>query len=343
MESDNMRRLMVPIFIIAIVVTAAAIWMGQRPGEEEEEAVKIGVVMWGHHDEGLWDPAAANAVLRLQDKYDLEITWAEEIVLTELESLLRNLARVNDIVYLTTDEFEEACKAVAPDFPDVYWIQQYETRELAPDHFPENVIVLNAYQANELSFLAGAVAAKVTETDKLGVVQAIAGPRDTRIMSAAFRSGARYVNPDIEVLRVVIGGYVDPIKTRDSVASFAEAGCDVVFVGMDDESGTLEARERGIYSIQEYMDITSQYPDTMIGCTCWLWDVGIEMVLDAIVNDKFDEFRAENHEIPLTLEDRSLDIPVFGDMVTEEVREFAADLREKIIDGTVEVPMVDEW
>jgi len=183
----------------------------------------------------------------------------------------------------------------------------------------------------------------VTETDKLGVVQAIAGPRDTRIMSAAFRSGAQHVNPDIEVLRVVIGGYVDPIKTRDSVASFVEAGVDVVFVGMDDESGTLEARERGIYSIQEYMDITAQFPDTMIGCTTWHWDVGIDLVLDAIVNGRFEEFRAENHEIPLTLEDRSLDIPVYGDMITDDVKEFAAELREKIIDGTVEIPMVDEW
>lgn len=343
MGTNDARRFMIPIFIIAIIVTAASIWMSQKPKEEEEESLKIGVVMWGHHDEGLWDPAAANAVIRLQDKYDLEITWAEEIVLTELESLLRNLARVNDVVYLTTDEFEEACKTVAPDFPDVYWIQQYETRELAPDHFPENVVVLNAYQANELSFLAGAVAAKITETNKLGVVQAIAGPRDTRIMSAAFRSGAQHVNPDIEVLRVVIGGYVDPIKTRDSVASLVEAGCDVVFIGMDDESGTLEAKERGIHSIQEYMDITSQFPDTIIGCTAWQWDVGIDTVLDAIVDGRFEGFRDENHEIPLTLEDRSLDIPTYGDFVSEEVRDFAEDLRQKIIDGTVEIPMVEEW
>lgn len=344
MEAKNIRNWVLPIAFAAIVITAAALWMNRPPEEEPEELpMRIGVVMWGHHDEGLWDPAAANAVLRLQEKYDLEITWAEEIVLTELESLLRGLAEKNDVIYLTTDEFEEACKAVAPDFPEVYWIQQYESEAIPPDHFPDNVIVMNAYRANELSFLAGAVAAKITETGKLGVIQAIPGPRDTRIGSAAFRSGARYVNPEIEVLRVVIGGYVDPIKTRDSVASLAESGCDVILVGMDDESGTLEAKERGVYTFQAYMDVTPEFPDTIVGCTCWVWDVALDRILDAIVDERFDELRSENHEISLTLEDRSLDIPTFGDMVPDDVKEFAEDLRGKLIEGTVTVPMVTEW
>ncbi len=339
--TGNTRRWLVPaIIVILIIATGATYWL-TRP--KKEEKLNVAVVMWGFHDEGLWDPAAANAVLNLEEKYDLEITWAEEIDFTQLESLLRTLAGKNDVIYLTTDEFEEACISVAQEFPDVYWIQQYEATEITSDHFPSNVVAFNAYQASKLSFWAGAIAAKITETYKLGVLQAISGPRDTRLMSAAFRSGAHYVNESIEVKRVVIGAYVDAIKTRDSVASLAEAGCDIVFVGMDDDSGTLEAKERGIYSIQEYRDIVSEHPDTIIGCTSWVWDVWLDKVFDAIVKDDFDEFRAVNYEMPLSLEDRSLDIPTFGNMVSEDVKEFAEDLREKIIDGTVEVPLIDEW
>jgi basic membrane lipoprotein Med (substrate-binding protein (PBP1-ABC) superfamily) len=112
---------------------------------------------------------------------------------------------------------------------------------------------------------------------------------------------------------------------------------------MDDESGTLEAKEKGIYSIQEYRDIVSEHPDTMIGCTCWVWDVLLDEIFDAITKDRFDEFRAQNYEMSLSLEDRSLDIPTFGNMVSEEVKEFAEDLREKILNGTVEVSLIDEW
>ncbi len=327
--------------IIVLIAASVGVYWFTRP--KETEKLKVSVVMWGDQNTGLWEPAAANAVIKLVDKYDLEITWSPNIEFPQLESLLRTLAGTNDIVYLTTDEFEEAGKAVAPEYPNVYWIQQYESTNISSDYFPSNMVAFNAYQASKLSFWAGAISAKITSTNKLGVIQAIAGPRDTRLMSGAFRAGAHYVNESIEVSRVVIGAYVDAIKTRDSVSSMVETGCDIVFVGMDDESGTLEAKEKGIYSIQEYMDITQEHPDTIIGCTCWVWDVWLDKVFDAITKDEFTEFRAQYYEMPLTLEDRSLDIPTWGNMVTDEVKAFAADLRLKIIDGTVEVPLIDEW
>lgn len=255
------------------------------------------------------------------------------------------MAQTNHIIYLTTDEFEEACKAVAPEFPKTYWIIEYEAKEIKSDYFPSNVVAFNAYYANELNFWAGAIAAKITKTNKLGIIQAIPGPRDERLLSVSFRSGAQYVNPNIDVLRVVIGKYTDAIMTRDAVASLSEASCDVVMIGMDDESGTLEARERGIYSIQEYLDITSKFPNTLIGCTVWSWDVWLDKVIGAIAkkDGKFDEFRAEDYQMPLMLEDRSLDIPTFGNMVTDEIKVFAEDLRNKIIDGRVRVPIINEW
>ena len=161
-------QLVIVIVAVAVILAGVAYWFFFRP-PEETEPLKIGVVMWGHHDAGLWDPAAANAVLNLKDKYKLEITWVEEIDFTQLESIVRNLAKTNDVIYLTTDEFEEVCKAVAPEFPDVYWVQQYESTEILPDHFPSNVVAFNAYQANQLSFWAGAIAAKITQTNKLGI------------------------------------------------------------------------------------------------------------------------------------------------------------------------------
>ena len=329
------------ILLVIAVAATLVVYFVVRPGEPA--ALKVGVVLWGHHDEGLWDPAAANAVLDLQDKYNLEITWSEEIDITQIDTILRTLAQTHDVIYLTSDEFEEACIAVAPDFPAVYWIMEYEAQEITADHFPSNVVAFNAYQANELSFWAGAIAARISQTNKLGVIQAIPGPRDTRLMSAAFRAGARYVNATIDVRRTVIGAYVDPLQTRQSVAALAEAGCDIVFVGMDDESGTLEAAAQGIYAIQEYRDVTADHPDTLIGCTVWKWDVWLDKVFEAITTDTFEAFRTDYYEMPLSLADRSLDIPTFGNMVSSDVQVFAAALRTQIIDGSVAVPIIDEW
>lgn len=331
------------LLVVMLLVLAMAIgyWFLNPPAADS--TLRVGVVLWGHHDAGLWDPAAANAVLALQGKYAFTVIWSEEIDITQIEIILHNLAQTCDIVYLTTDEFEEACNHVAPLFPDVYWIIEYEAQSIASDRFPSNVVAFNAYQAYQLSFLAGAVAAKITQTNTLGVIQAIPGPRDTRLMSAPFRAGAHFVNEDIEVLRTVVGAYVDPFQTRNSVAAFAEAECDVIFVGMDDESGTLEAQEQGIYTLQEYLDITAQYPETILGCTVWNWTGWLDHVFDAIVNDRFVEFRTQYYEMPLSLADRSLDIPTFGTVVSQEVRDFYETLRSQILTGEVEVPIISEW
>jgi len=101
--STTQRWFFLILVIILIVASGMALWI-RNP--QIEEKLNVAVVMWGHHDEGLWDPAAANAVLNLEEKYNLKITWAEGVVLTELEGLLENLAELNDVIYLTTDEFE---------------------------------------------------------------------------------------------------------------------------------------------------------------------------------------------------------------------------------------------
>jgi basic membrane lipoprotein Med (substrate-binding protein (PBP1-ABC) superfamily) len=75
----------------------------------------------------------------------------------------------------------------------------------------------------------------------------------------------------------------------------------------------------------------------------WKWDVWLDKVFEAIEADAFEDFRTQYYEMPLSLADRSLDIPTFGNMVSSEVQAFAAALRTQIIDGSVAVPVIDEW
>lgn len=338
------------LVVILVVGLAAGAGIGYWIAPEEEVAPptevtrKIGVVMWWHHDEGIWSPSHAKAIEALEGKYNLEITWIEETGIADVEQIIRVAAGKYDIVYVETDEFEEATKTVAQEYPDVYFVQEWEATKLASDYFPSNVVALNAYDAYKVNFLLGAAAAKITKTNKLGIILAIAGPRSFRIVSNAFREGARHVNPDIEVTQVVMDAYSDPLKSRDTAASFIEAGIDVIFVNQDDYAATLEAAlHENVYTIQQYIDVTPYYPDTIIGCGIWDWEVELDKVLNAIAEDRFEEFRAENWQLFLSFEYRSLDIPIWGNMVPESVKDYIADLRNDIIAGTVVVPEITTW
>ncbi len=339
---------MIVVFVVGIAAGTGIGYMiapsdSEGNGGTPSGPLEIGVVMWWHHDEGVWSPSHADAIESLQGKYNLEIHWIEETGLRDVEQVIRNAADKYEIVYVETDEFSEAVKTVAPNYPDTYFIQEWESDILEEDEFPSNVVALNALNAYKINYLLGAAAGRITETNKLGILLAIAGPRSYRVVSNAFKGGAEYANPDVEVTQVVMDAYSDPMKSRDTVASFDEQGIDIVFVNQDDYAATKEAETRGMYTIMQYRDIVEFYPETLIGCGIWDWEKPLDEVLSAITEGRFEEFREEQAQMMLNLEDRSLDVPTWGNMVSDEVKEYIEDLREKIIDGTVEPTNKTTW
>jgi len=81
----------------------------------------------------------------------------------------------------------------------------------------------------------------------------------------------------------------------------------------------------------------------MIGSAVWDWQIPLDKALNAITTGTWNEFRAQNWELMLNIEDGSLRIPTWGTVVTENIQNYVADLREKIIHGEVTVPDIETW
>ncbi|MEM2878168.1 MAG: BMP family ABC transporter substrate-binding protein [Candidatus Hadarchaeales archaeon] len=343
------------VFVIALIIglvigvgvgyVIAPKTVEQTTPTPQPTQLTMGVVMWWHHDEGTWSPSHAKAVESVCGRYGIVYTWIEETGIQDVASVIEQAASTYDIVYVETDEFIEAAIAAAERHPDVYFIQEWEAGpiENAPYSIPNNMICINAANVHQLHFIAGAVAGLLTQTNKLGLIIAIPGPRANRTVANPFREGARYSNPNITVTRVDMNSYSDPARARDTVRSFHEAGIDVVFINQDDFAGTLEAAALGMYTTQEYIDMVQYYPDTLFGSCIWDWTKPLERAVEAIVNGTWNNLRSASAEIYLSLEDGSLDIPTWGNMVTEEIKAYAAELKENIINGTVVVPDNSEW
>lgn len=228
--------------IVVIAVAGAGAYYATKPGPTEtpttQEKIDIGIAIWGFADEGTWDGRANEAMKILQGKgYSVVPHWFEETTMTDIEDILRMAAKEYSVVWAHSSSYEEAIRMVAPDFPDTYFVSEYAPT-VASDYFSQNTVNINQIP-NEGHFAMGALTAKMTKTNKIGIIQAISGPLDT-IYSTSFRDGIHYINPDIEVNRIVVEAYVDPIKTRDSIISFEEWGADTIFVQQDDYSGMLE-------------------------------------------------------------------------------------------------------
>ena len=170
-----------------------------------------------------------------------------------------NAADSADIIVLVGWDFYDL-EFVAPEYPEkrFIWIDNATTQPV------ENVLNIT-YAQNEGSFLAGYIAASISQS---GIVGAM-GSRDndtTNDFIVGYRQGALYANPDINVEVIYSNNYDDPAIGKASALALYEKGADIIFqIASKCGDGVFEAaREQGFYAIgvdsdQKYID-----PDVII-------------------------------------------------------------------------------
>lgn len=94
---------------------------------------------------------------------------------------------------------------------------------------------------------------------------------------------------------------------------------------------------------QHYKDIMSLAPDTIPDNVLWNYDPIIKMMVSAILEARWDAFRAENWFIHLTLETGTCGIGTYGNMVSQDVIDSVEGLKNKILTGEIVVEQKFEW
>ena len=174
-----------------------------------------------------------------------------------------NAADAADVIVLVGWEFYDV-ETVAPEYPDkrFIWIDNATSAPV------DNVLNIT-YAQNEGSFLAGYIAASISQT---GVIGAMGGMDDATINDfiVGYKQGALYANPDIQVEVIYSNSYDDPAIGKECALTLNEKGADVIFqIASKCGDGVFEAaKEKGFYAIgvdsdQKYID-----PEVIICSMC---------------------------------------------------------------------------
>lgn len=249
---------------------------------------------------------------------------------------IRNAADAAGVVVLVGWEFWEV-ETIALEYPDVrfIWIDNATSAPVS------NVLNIT-YAQNEGSFLAGYIAAKLSETGIIGAV----GGEDTATINdfiVGYEAGAKYANPDAEVQVRYANTYDDPAVGKECALALHEAGADVVFqIASKTGDGVFEAAgEEGFYAIgvdsdQKYIapdviacsmckqvgqsiyDAVKQYMEKGDDCglfgTTWVADmasglVGIGYGEEGAVQQVSDELKAEVEALAQQIVDKAIAVP----------------------------------
>ncbi len=129
--------------------------------------------------------------------------------------------------------------------PDINYIG---VDQFQPEYPPNYVGVL--FNEHEGGFIAGALAASLSETGVVGVVGGVEIPPVVKFLNG-YEAGAKYINPDIQVLKVYNESFGDPAKGASDAQQFIGEGADVVFGagGPTGSGGIKAAAEAGAYAI----------------------------------------------------------------------------------------------
>jgi basic membrane protein A and related proteins len=347
-----MRRTTVLIVIALVLGLACQMAFAAGGGEAVKGEMEVVAVMYGHANEGTWDPSAFAGLQKAQAKTPFKLSLSEGTSTQDVEKVLRNWAsRGVSVIFAHSDIYLEQVLTVAKQFPKTNFIGELQLDpalnpndpdigKFAPDKMPPNVVMAGdtPYEGN---YMAGYVAAMMSKTNKLGVLQPFEAPPLNRY-SNCFYYGAKAAKPNVELQVVFVGDYIAPAETRDAVKSLAKNGCDVIFTEMDDNSAILEAAAQGIRIIPMYMDKLDVDPNAVITSVVMDWAGPLGGAIEATAKGKFADYRAKLYFNPLSVKDGSIYLGKWGNNVPDAVKKAASDLAAKFKSGALKVPLSTE-
>jgi basic membrane protein A len=313
---------------------------GEADGESEEDGpVRIAHVTPNPLGINQFLSLGEQGLAQIEEDYNVETTTVESEGPTERAENVRAMVREGwDIILLLSFDFLDIVNEVAPQNPDTTFVMV----DTCPEQEHENVYCAS-FREHEASFLLGAAAALMTETNVVGTVAAVDTPF-VRRWPEGFAQGAKYINPDIETQSLFVGNFSDPAKAKELALSMAADGADHILAAAAAGSiGVHEAAgEAGFYSYGVDINECPNDPEHIMENLIKRVDVAVYETLSSILEGESDQ-----HEFAYGLEENGVGLTVLTAEEPEETQcailehpeviEQVSEIRQQIIDGEIEV------
>lgn len=312
-----------------------------------KSSLKVAYVTPGATGDNGFCDSVANGLKRIEKDFGATTTIIENNndASKYAESLEACFQWQPDIVFAEPYGFEELYTQYADQYPDTTIVALDMELENA-----EKTISSYTFISEEGAFLAGVMAALVTESDldlaneakKVGFV----GGQDIPVIKGfykGFEQGVAYVDPEIEIVSTYVGDFFDPVKGKTAAQQVYAQDVDIIFQAAGTSGqGVLEAaNEEDKYAIGVDSNQNGLYPGHIV--TSMVKD------LDGAVYDTFkliyDGDYEKNHVytkgagasgVYLAIDDYTKDI------VSQEMIDQVQEIESKIVAGEIEIERYTE-
>jgi basic membrane protein A len=332
MSRSTLLRLATMLLVAALVVTACGTPAPEAP-PADETAVKVALVLPGSIADQGYNAAAYAGLVAIEEELGAEVAYTEMVPIAEYEETFRNYAAEGyDIVLGHGFEFGDPIEVVAPEFPDTAFL--VVNGIVAGPNYASLL-----HQNHQTAWVCGYIAARMSETGKLAAIGGFAYPVIVQQLEA-YRLGAESVNPDIEVTIAYLDTWDDIALGKEAALAQISAGADCIFHVADAAGlGVIQAcEEEGVWAVGFAYDQNELAPETVITSTIIDYP---EMLTQAVKDIQDGTFEFDTIHL-YGLDTGVIRVADYHGLVPDDVAAEAEEVQQKIIDGEIEVPLINE-
>ena len=332
-----MKKLIAATLLAGLCIVPATMAMADEP-------IKVCIVYTGNlGDKSYNDSCHAGAEKAVED-FGIELKELEGGTADEWKAnLLGACEEGYDLIIGASSNIADYITEYGPEYADTKFAVIDTTVDLP------NVESISFAQ-NQGSFLAGAAAALFTQkTDIEGVnedhIIGWVGGMDIPVLHdfyTGYEQGAKYVDPDIQILQAFAGEWQNPLKGKELTLAQYDQGADIVMnVASGTGAGVLEgAKEAGKYAIGVDLNQDNDQPGSVLTSMVKRVDNACYLVIQSVVDGTFEGGSTQYLDLAVggvSLTDFSVMREALGDQFPEDIVDEINDLTEKIISGEIVV------
>jgi basic membrane protein A and related proteins len=272
-----MRKKLIPLVAcLASVVTATACNPSSTSSDAESaapsasaETVTVGVVLdTGGENDKSFNEYTIKGAREGAEAAGLGFSYVSSTASSDYEKNIETqISEGADLVVTVGFLMGDATAAMAKKYPNTKFViidYAYKPGDDGVDPYQSDLknVTSLMFAEDQAGYLAGVLAACVSETAKVATVSGMEIPPVMRFVTG-FQAGAKSVNPTTETFNQYIPDFNDPATGKSVGQSFISQGADVIFAvgGNTGNGGLLAAKEAGKKGIGVDVDQYFTYPE----------------------------------------------------------------------------------
>ncbi|GEA33057.1 BMP family protein [Clostridium diolis] len=295
--------------------------------DAKNKTYKVAMISDTSISDGGWGAACYNAMVTAAKEKGFETQYTDGLKTADFAQSIRSYADLGyDLIFAPGNQYSDAVKEVAKDYPDVHFALLNGTVET------DNIVSLLP-DAEQIGQMAGALAGLMSKTNNIGFIGGMELDT-TKTKLESYEAAAKAVNPNIQVASAYAGSFSDTAKGMEIANSMITSkNVDVMFgdaSAVDSGARQALANKSNTYDIGQPSDLVKDDKSGIIISSVVTDNAAmIKLCMDDIINGKFG-----NKTIYGNIENGSLSVGTLSDKVPQDIKSKYLEIVDKIKAGT---------